>query len=60
MPKKPSPIPHFKRPVASTDFDEKNQHDNSILNILESSGMLIFFNWTRTGITAAKSGAGWR
>ena len=28
---------------ASTDFDEKNQHDNSILNILESSGMLIYF-----------------
>jgi hypothetical protein len=28
---------------ASTDFDEKNQHDNSILNILESSRMLIYF-----------------
>jgi len=28
---------------ASTDFDEKNSHDNSILNILESSGMLIYF-----------------
>jgi len=28
---------------ASTDFDEKNQHDNSIVNILESSGMLIYY-----------------
>lgn len=28
---------------ASTDFDEKNSHDNSILNILESSGTLIYF-----------------
>jgi hypothetical protein len=28
---------------ASTDFDEKNQHDNSIINILESSGMLIYY-----------------
>jgi hypothetical protein len=28
---------------ASTDFDEKNSHDNSILNILESSGLLIYF-----------------
>ena len=28
---------------ASTDFDEKSSHDNSILNILESSGMLIYF-----------------
>jgi hypothetical protein len=28
---------------ASTDFDEKNQHDNSILNIMESSGVLIYF-----------------
>jgi len=28
---------------ASTDFDERNQHDNSIVNILESSGMLIYY-----------------
>jgi hypothetical protein len=28
---------------ASTDFDERNSHDNSILNILETSGMLIYF-----------------
>jgi hypothetical protein len=28
---------------ASTDYDEKNQHDNSIVNILESSGMLIYY-----------------
>jgi hypothetical protein len=28
---------------ASTDYDEKNSHDNSILNILESSGILIYF-----------------
>jgi hypothetical protein len=28
---------------ASTDYDEKNSHDNSILNILESSGLLIYF-----------------
>jgi len=28
---------------ASTDFDEKNQHDNSILNIMESSGTLIYY-----------------
>jgi hypothetical protein len=28
---------------ASTDFDEKNQHDNSILNIMESDGFLIYF-----------------
>jgi hypothetical protein len=28
---------------ASTDFDERNSHDNSILNILESAGKLIYF-----------------
>jgi len=28
---------------ASTDFDEKNQHDNSILNIMESNGTLIYY-----------------
>jgi len=28
---------------ASTDFDEKNSHDNSILNILETNGLLIYF-----------------
>lgn len=28
---------------ASTDFDEKNQHDNSILNIMETAGLLIYF-----------------
>ena len=28
---------------ASTDFDERNSHDNSILNILESSEMMIYF-----------------
>jgi hypothetical protein len=28
---------------ATTDFDEKNSHDNSILNVLESSGLLIYF-----------------
>lgn len=28
---------------ASTDFDERNSHDNSILNVLESSGLLIYF-----------------
>ncbi len=28
---------------ASTDFDERNSHDNSIVNILESRGMLIYF-----------------
>ena len=28
---------------ASTDFDEKNQHDNSILNIMETTGLLIYF-----------------
>jgi hypothetical protein len=28
---------------ASTDFDERNSHDNSILNILESNGKLIYF-----------------
>jgi hypothetical protein len=28
---------------ASTDFDEKNSHDNSIPNILESSGLLIYY-----------------
>jgi len=28
---------------ASTDFDERNSHDNSILNILESKGMQIYF-----------------
>jgi len=28
---------------ATTDFDEKNAHDNSILNVLESSGLLIYF-----------------
>ena len=28
---------------ANTDYDERNSHDNSILNILEASGMLIYF-----------------
>jgi hypothetical protein len=28
---------------ASTDFDEKNSHDNSILNVLEATGLLIYF-----------------
>jgi hypothetical protein len=28
---------------ATTDFDEKNSHDNSILNVLESAGLLIYF-----------------
>ena len=28
---------------ASTDYDEKNSHDNSIPNILESSGLLIYY-----------------
>lgn len=28
---------------ATTDFDEKNSHDNSILNVLESGGLLIYF-----------------
>jgi len=28
---------------ALTDFDEKNQHDNSIVNVMESSGMQIYY-----------------
>lgn len=28
---------------ATTDFDESNSHDSSILNILETEGLLIFF-----------------
>jgi hypothetical protein len=28
---------------ASTDFDEKNQHDNSITNIMETAGLLIYY-----------------
>lgn len=28
---------------APNDFDEKNSHDNSILNVLESNGLLIYF-----------------
>jgi hypothetical protein len=28
---------------ALTDFDEKNQHDNSIVNVMESSGTLIYY-----------------
>jgi hypothetical protein len=28
---------------ASTDFDERNSHDNNILNILERKGLQIFF-----------------
>ena len=28
---------------ASTDFEEKSSHDNSIVNILESSAMLIYY-----------------
>ncbi len=28
---------------ATTDFDEKNSHDNSILNVMESNGLLIYF-----------------
>jgi hypothetical protein len=28
---------------ASTDFDERNSHDNSIANILEGKGLQVFF-----------------
>lgn len=28
---------------ATTDYDERNSHDNSILNLLEASGLLIYF-----------------
>jgi len=28
---------------ALTDFDEKNQHDNSILNVMETNGMQIYY-----------------
>jgi hypothetical protein len=28
---------------ATTDYDERNSHDNSVLNVLESSGLLIYF-----------------
>lgn len=28
---------------AATDFDERNSHDNSILNIIEGKGLQIFF-----------------
>jgi hypothetical protein len=28
---------------ANTDFDERNTHDNSIVNILEGSGLQVFF-----------------
>jgi hypothetical protein len=28
---------------ASTDYDERNSHDNSVLNVLESSGLMIYF-----------------
>lgn len=28
---------------ATTDFDERNSHDSSILNILECEGLLVFF-----------------
>lgn len=28
---------------ATTDFDENNSHDSSILNIIESEGLLVFF-----------------
>jgi len=28
---------------ATTDYDERNSHDNSILNVLESTGVLIYF-----------------
>ncbi|HET7872986.1 MAG TPA: hypothetical protein VFL42_10785, partial [Terriglobales bacterium] len=28
---------------ASTDFDERNSHDNSILNIIEGKGLQIFY-----------------
>ncbi|KAA6457295.1 hypothetical protein DYQ86_23515 [Acidobacteria bacterium AB60] len=28
---------------ATTDYDERNSHDNSILNVLESNGLLIYF-----------------
>src|SRR6267143_2417192 len=28
---------------ASTDFDERNSHDNSILNIIEGRGLQILF-----------------
>lgn len=28
---------------ATTDYDERNSHDNSILNVLEASGVLIYF-----------------
>jgi hypothetical protein len=28
---------------ATTDFDERNQHDNGILNIMESTGLQVYF-----------------
>src|SRR6201993_1986535 len=28
---------------ATTDYDERNSHDNSILNVLESNGLMIYF-----------------
>jgi len=28
---------------ATTDFDERNQHDNSILNIMETTGLQIYY-----------------
>jgi hypothetical protein len=28
---------------ASTDFDERNSHNNSILNIIEGNGLQIFY-----------------
>jgi hypothetical protein len=28
---------------ASTDFDERNQHDNSIVNIMETTGLVIYY-----------------
>lgn len=28
---------------ASTDFDERNSHDNSILNIIEGKELQVFF-----------------
>jgi hypothetical protein len=28
---------------ATTDFDEKNSHDNSIIKLMEASGTLIYY-----------------
>jgi hypothetical protein len=32
---------------ATTDFDDRNSHDNSIINIIEGNGRQVFFQYEK-------------